>query len=997
MPQAILIPANSHFLKTLINFFLDGRSLDESILKTWIVFPNKRSALFFKRYLKEKGSKNKAGFFPRIFSLETLVDYLYVMLEDKPCPTGTKILRLLPLLEVFPQVLSENVSESFEKNFFWGIKFLEVFEELEKEDREPQNLVYPPENLPPIAQDIFEKLKKLYLEYNKVLNQKGLVSPTFRLKRVAEILENTDLKETFLGSMIEEVWLVGFAGLRKIEEKLFKAFLKNFEKTFLVFQVPKEDPAPLPNVVKNTLQLFGINQKYRFLPKDYYAKEVKPTSINFYRSTDLHLEITQALDLVNENPQRPDEVAFVLSDPNTLIPLIYKLEQKDLPLEVNVSLFYPMDSFPLNSLLTSVIKAQRDRIQGLYPTQSYLKVIKHPILNRAFSDNIFWEEFLKAIENFIRNKGYITIDLGEIEKEFGDYRQGKYTQDLIEKIIKDVHQVFFKNWENLRSPKDIAKNLEKILDFLKLKDFNLDPQSSFQDIVLHNYLEVIETEVLPFFTKDYLPSVINNNKENLLTLLEYLLKTQKVPLFGDPLTGLQILGVMETRLLSFKKLILLDVNEGSFPSSPDFNPLLTDEIKSWLKIPVFNHNELWSYYFDTIINSAEEVHIFYLLVEKSTTQEVKEPSRFIHRLKWELEQQGNSIEEKIIQPNLCVFSKREEGIPKTETIKESLFNHLSRERVSRYYFETYLKCGAKFFFKYIMKLKEPERLGFKVEDPGNFIHSFFKEFFSPYKGKTFLISKICDENSVKINFEKLWKNFEFERKLDPLSEYLSRTITLASIYKYFNFLKKEEEKKIKSHKLLALEEGLEAKEEILLCDGRTLNITFYGIFDFLIEREEEVIKYLIMDFKSNPSISPQPKKMKEFISKYSLPDKYDLESLRSILENFGESLANFQLFFYCYLFYRNKQRFISPNIDKYIINAGFIRPSNFEKPEVFLFNLKKKEGALVNQFFEKEAKKFLEWVVKHMLFAEKFYFTENENICNYCEYLTLCKNYRYLI
>ncbi|KUJ97993.1 PD-(D/E)XK nuclease family protein [Thermodesulfobacterium sp.] len=997
MPQAILIPANSHFLKTLVNFFLDGRSLDESILKTWIVFPNKRSALFFKHYLKEKGGKNKAGFFPRIFSLETLVDYLYVMLEDHPCPTGTKILRLLPLLEVFPQVLSENVSESFEKNFFWGIKFLEVFEELEKEDTEPQNLVYPPENLPPIAKDIFEKLKKIYLEYNKVLNQKGWVSPTFRLKRVVETLEKIDLKKTFLGSMIEEVWLVGFAGLRKIEEKLFKVFLKNFEKAFLVFEVPKEDPTVLPNVVKNTLQLFGMNQDYRVLPKKYYAKEVKTPSIKIYRSTDLHLEITKALDLIRENPQRPDEIAIVLSDPNTLIPLIYKLEQKDIPLEVNISLFYPLDSFPLNSLLTAVIKAQRDKIQGLYSTQSYLKVIKHPMLNRAFSDNTFGEEFFKPIEDFIRNKGYVTIDLGEIEKEFGVYHQGKYTQDIIGKIIKEVHQVFFKNWETIRSPKDIGKNLEKILEFLNLKDFNLKSQSSFQDIVLHNYLEVIETEVLPFFTKDYLPPFINN-KENLLTLLEYLLKTQKVPLFGDPLRGLQILGLMETRLLSFKKLILLDINEGSFPPSQKFNPLLTDEIKSWLKIPIFNHNELWSYYFDRLVNSAEEVHLFYLLVEKSTTQEVKEPSRFIHRLKWELEQQGKEPEEELIQPNFCVFSKREEGIPKTEKIKESLFNHLSRERVSRYYFETYLKCGAKFFFKYIMKLREPERLGFKVEDPGKFIHSFFEEFFRPYEGKRFLILEIYDENRIKNKFDILWKNFEFEKKFDPLSHYLSKTITLASILKYFEFLrKKEEEKKIKAHKLLGLEKDLETKEDIVLCDGRTLNITFYGIFDFLIEREEEVRKYLIMDFKSNPSISPQPKKMKEFINKYSLPDKYDLESLCSILENFGDSLANFQLFFYCYLFYKNKQKFISSKVDNYIINAGFIRPSNFKEPEDFLFNLKKKEYAAVNQFFEKEAKSFLEWIVNHMLFSEKFYFTEKEDFCKYCEYLPLCKNYRYLI
>ncbi|MDK2861894.1 MAG: ATP-dependent helicase/nuclease subunit, partial [Thermodesulfobacterium sp.] len=232
----------------------------------------------------------------------------------------------------------------------------------------------------------------------------------------------------------------------------------------------------------------------------------------------------------------------------------------------------------------------------------------------------------------------------------------------------------------------------------------------------------------------------------------------------------------------------------------------------------------------------------------------------------------------------------------------------------------------------------------------------------------------------------------------PLSHYLSKTITLASILKYFEFLrKKEEEKKIKAHKLLGLEKDLETKEDIVLCDGRTLNITFYGIFDFLIEREEEVRKYLIMDFKSNPSISPQPKKMKEFINKYSLPDKYDLESLCSILENFGDSLANFQLFFYCYLFYKNKQKFISSKVDNYIINAGFIRPSNFKEPEDFLFNLKKKEYAAVNQFFEKEAKSFLEWIVNHMLFSEKFYFTEKEDFCKYCEYLPLCKNYRYLI
>jgi len=979
MSQALLIPPNSHFLKTLVNFFLEGRSLDENILKTWVIFPNRRSALFFKHYLREKKLNDTAGFFPRIFSFENLIDYLYVMLEEIPLSKGAEILRLLILLEV----LKEETKERFEKNFFWGQKFLEVFEEFEKEGRIPQNLIYPPENLPPIAKEIFEKLLKVYSNYVSLLNQKGGLNTSSRLRRIVEILEKKSFKETPLANLIDEVWLVGFAGLRKIEERLFKAFLRDFDKTFLVFEALE----PLPEVVENTLRLFGFNRNYQVLPKKYYEKEIKPPLIKFYCTVDPHLEIKQALDLIKKNPESPDEIAVVLSDPRALVPLIYQLEQKDFPLEVNVSLLCPMDNLPLNSLLIAVMKAQKEKNNGLYPTQSYLKVLKHPLLHHAsFSGVLVWDQVIKDLERFLRDKGYIGVSLEEIESGFN----GSYQE-----IIARIHQVFFKNWEKIEEPKDIAKSLKEVLDFLGLRHLVSQPQSSWQDIVLNNYLDVFETEILPLFEGDYFKPW-SYPKENLFILLEHLLKTQKIPFFGDPLKGLQILGFLETRLLYFKKIILLDVNEGNLPPSSEFNPLLTDEIKRYLGIPVY-HNELWDYYFIRLINAAEEVHIFYLEVEKANIQEFKEPSRFIHRLKWEKEKQGETPEETVIQPKVEIFSKKE-GIPKTEKVKEHLFKYLSTEKVSRSYFETYLKCGAKFYFKYVMKLREPEKLGFKVEDPGKFLHKFFENFFKPYEGKSFLTSKIYDKTQIETQLENLWEEFEFKRKLDPLSHYLSKKIAFISVFRYLEFwINKEKEGQIKANRVLGVEKKVVYKDRLTLLDGRVLEPTFWGIFDFIIERKEEILKYLIMDFKSNPSYTPQPKKMKEFLEKFEFSDRYDLEGVRSVLEAFGNDLFNFQLFFYYYLFHQNKNFFISPEPDRYIINAGFIRPSHFKKPEVFLFNLKNKDWALVNQCFIPKAKRFLEWLINHLLFADKFYFTERDKFCEYCEYVSLCKNYRYLI
>ena len=132
MQKAYLIPPSSNFLKTLTNFFLYSKNLkNPETSKIWIVFPTKRASLFFKHYLKIK-TNNHAGFLPRVLSFEEFVNNLYILLTEKPFPQAPEILKLFVFLEALE---SRGIpwQKDFSKFFNWGLKFLEVFEEFEKE------------------------------------------------------------------------------------------------------------------------------------------------------------------------------------------------------------------------------------------------------------------------------------------------------------------------------------------------------------------------------------------------------------------------------------------------------------------------------------------------------------------------------------------------------------------------------------------------------------------------------------------------------------------------------------------------------------------------------------------------------------------------------------------------------------------------------------------------------------------------------------------------
>jgi len=995
MSQALFIPSNSHFLKTLTNFFLDKHSLDNiKTLKVWCIFPTKRSGLYFKNYLKEKLKlkKTEAGFFPRIYSFEEFIEALYTDLISSPFPQIPPILRVFVFLEVLSKRLnffSKKEEDNFEKYFNWGIKFLEVFEEFEKEGKIPENLLYPPEGLPELAKKLFEELKTTYLEFSSLIEERGFSSYSYRLKKVRDVLKEEKVFNNNIFSEIDEIWFIGFAALRKVEAEIFKYFKEKF-KSYFIFEAYE----PIPSIIKDTLKALELN--YKWISPDYYEKkEIKDPQIYFYETTDPHLEVKSALELIPESLKNPDEVVIVVPNPFNLLPLIYTLEGKDNPIEVNITLQYPITKIPLNQFLKNLIRAQKEREEKFYPTQVYLKILKHPyFLALEFEGGISFQKIINEIENELRKIGYLKITLDEVEDLVPKYR------DYLEKI----HKIFFRNWENIKTPFELSENLKNILNFFEPLFEKLKDEDSWHSILLRNYLYVLETKIFPIFEEETYLKDKSFSGSFLLEILEYLLKEEKIPFIGDPLKGLQIMGFLETRLLSFKKVIILDVNEGFLPPAPSFNPLLTDEIKIYLGIPIFR-NELWVYYFERLIKSAEEVHLFYIFVEKSKTQEFREPSRFIQKLKWELEKEEKKPNEKLI-PLYFEILPEKEGIPKTKEIKQSLLDLIKTTEISRYLLETYLKCGVKFYFRYLLKLREETKIGLRSFDIGNFIHEFFENIFKELEGKEVLMENVYKEDEVLEKLENLWLSYKFERKMDALSHFLSKKIAVETIRKYFNYLiDKERAGEIKSTKILGVERSLKLLTECYLFDPsyeefRNFKVLFSGRTDFLIKRKEGITKYLILDFKSNPDIRPYSGKDKiDKMFSFSLSDKFDNLSLYEVADIFGSDLSGFQPRFYYYLFYQQKEKFITENDKEFVvINAGFITPSDFENPEKFVFNLSKRgEWAKIYDYFKNRFKNLLEWILNHIIISDKFYLPADDNICKYCEYKAPCKNYRYLL
>jgi ATP-dependent helicase/DNAse subunit B len=228
-----------------------------------------------------------------------------------------------------------------------------------------------------------------------------------------------------------------------------------------------------------------------------------------------------------------------------------------------------------------------------------------------------------------------------------------------------------------------------------------------------------------------------SNLKAFLRLFRQLVKAQKIPFTGEPLKGLQVMGVLETRNLDFKNVFILSLNEGALPSAGGKGSYIPYNIRRAYQLPTVEHQDaIYAYLFYRVLQRAENVFLFY----NSETDVLGqgEMSRYLQQLLYE---SGMKVERKILHNPIQPLAIKPITISKNQDIldKLSLLNegNVYFKGISPSALNSYIECRLKFYFRYIAKIKEPNEVEEDIDARvmGNFLHDVMEIFYKRLREK----------------------------------------------------------------------------------------------------------------------------------------------------------------------------------------------------------------------------------------------------------------------
>ncbi|NPB09849.1 MAG: hypothetical protein GXO17_05790, partial [Thermodesulfobacteria bacterium] len=592
------------FLPTLI-----GNVPQEELFspETTFVFPTRRAGLFFRYHLWQKDPKPK--FLPRIVSIADLVNELATRLDPRPLlPRADQAWILWELVRERPPFAE--VAQSFDRFFPWGLRLAEVLDQLDREMVNATNIPYPPEEeLPAEARLFLEHLGEIQQAFRERLNDLGLITSGLRLRLLAEGIESLPFPEGPLH-------LAGFFMFTRAERAIFKHWLNRGATLWW-----REDHRGLTDI-------FARHERYFGLKAEPVGDPPPRPEIHFYEAPDVHHEIKALVKRLPAEISAPDDTLILLCAAGHLIPLLYELPEE---MPVNVTLGYPLFRTPLANLFVLFMELVEGRQGSEVYVPAYLRLIKHPYLRGLKAGDKPASVVFHLLEERLRDHGSPYLSLEAIEGLTNE-------RDFLVRF----HHELVKPWLRVETAYDLAQVLRRTVSRVLAPRLEKLTQDETPETLLERaFLFAFESEVLPSLERVSFARV-GLRPKTLFSFLRDLLRNIRAPFEGEPLEGLQIMGLLETRLLSFRRVMVLDANEGYLPSVEEINPILPEGVKPLLGLPPREREEIIErYHFFGLVDGAEEVHLFYqsTISGKGETLGKKLRSRYVERLLWEEEEQ----------------------------------------------------------------------------------------------------------------------------------------------------------------------------------------------------------------------------------------------------------------------------------------------------------------------------------------------------------------------
>jgi hypothetical protein len=709
------------FLKQVANYLYTYRR--DELSEYCLVFPGRRAGVFFTAYLNELVEQPMLS--PEIITINELISNLTDLQE-----TDTVSL-VLKLQEVYSKVTG--LQESLDEFFFWGEILLGDFDDIDKyllnaddlfrniadlKELENQFDYLTDEQRKAIEEfwgnlekvpssfnkekfiDIWVKLADIYHRFKISLKQTGIAYPGMIYREVAETLNENQLIELPAKKYV----FVGFNALNNCEKTIFRKLDKQKKAMFFwdyadFYMTDVENEAG--SFLRTNLVQFPAPKDFRLEEPETARRKLKLVAVPGNITQAQAINLPGVLDKFHLN-SRFDNTAFVLADENLLIPVISSVGNSFQ--EINITMGYPFVNTPVYGFISQLISLQRNVRRSSRSAVFYYKPVV-ALLNHQFVVTNPIKQFVSEIHR--RNKVY--INASEL------------------KINPFVARLF-------SSPETWSDLLDYFLDILKELSLKYNPANDEQHKLESEYLYQAYLAIQRL--KDSLSqlNIPDFPVKIMFRLLDQGLKRISIPFEGEPLTGLQVMGLLETRCLDFENLVLFSANEGFLPRIAAGHSFVPYHLRKGFGIPTYEDRDaMYAYYFYRLIQRNRNTVIVYNSITEGIS--FSEKSRFLYQLQFDSDFE---IEEINLSFNFRGTTNEPIAIQGNERYVEQLISKYSSNKLSPSAINTWLDCRLKFYFKYLAGIKEKEELKEEIDAVlfGNLFHYTIEKLYLPFVGKT---------------------------------------------------------------------------------------------------------------------------------------------------------------------------------------------------------------------------------------------------------------------
>ena len=934
------------------------------------VFPNRRTGLFFQKYLSEVSPKPL--FSPTILTINDL----FVQLSGKQ--TADRISMLFKLYKIY--LYHSGSTETFDEFLYWGEMLLNDFDDVDKYMADARMLFTNVTDLREIENDfsflspeqiaairtfwssfypkgdspnqteflaVWKTLYTLYNEFRETLaaENKGYEGMIFR--EVVEQLEQNTCRDL----PYEKIVFVGLNALSVAEERfLIQLQKRGIADFYWDYASPKVKD-------RNNKASYFVERNLRQFPSQLVLEqdsevtsETKIDVIGIPSGIGQAKHVYNILnDLCKEGDMDAEEAlrtAVILPNEHLLIPVLNAIPEQIK--RINVTMGYPLAGTPIASLMEFILALQKNvRYVNRQPTFYFRDVL--PILNHRYVTVTSPVIIAQLVKDIVENNK-IHIAYTELNKTplLSILFTPITTVESFSDYLIQVLQVLNKMMTNKTEEEEEEETTQRTNDIE-------------QEFIFHYFATVNRMkEVIQ-------EANIEMKIETYFRLLKRMTETITIPFKGEPLSGLQIMGVLETRALDFDRIIILSMNEGIFPLKKAANSFIPYNLRRGFGLPTYEHQDsVWAYHFYRLIYRAN--HISLLYDTRNNGLQTGEVSRFVHQLRYHYEE---PIQNKLIVYNVASSKTPALQINKTEAVMAQLatYQQGGKRMISASAINTYLDCPLKFYFSVLEGLQEEKEVSETIESDvfGSILHKVMEMLYKPLCGKlvTADLLKIIRQDKITLSATINQAFAEVFFKTDTVRPLTGQNYLIGEMIR--KYVEKIIERDSKLTPFYYLESERKIKKTITLTDKREIQLK--GIID-RVDKVGNTIR--IIDYKSGSGTTL-------FSTIENLFNKEEKERSKAVM----------QVFLYAWMYgVTSTENTLQPGI--YYMRSLFSHTFN---PGIFQRTEKRGKNEQVLDFadyyteFEAGLRNCLDEIFgKETPFVQ----TKNTKNCSYCPFKTIC-------